>query len=116
MVIGVGSVVTYNVPSGALAAGVPAKVLRDDEYPRPLDGIDKQEFWTRFLSDYPDPNAELWVGTNTVRTGETTFLLRDRRVTGPATNDSELLRHQLRRYGIRFYSRPGINGQYQDWA
>jgi len=35
-VIGVGSVVTKDVPTGSLAAGVPAKVLKENAYPRPL--------------------------------------------------------------------------------
>lgn len=115
VVIGVGSVVTHRIPSGSLAMGTPAKVVREDEYPRPLDGIERDEFWRWFLRDYPDPDAEIWVSSECIRIDETRFQLADKHINGPATDDSERLRNQLRRYGIRFYSRP-VDGQYQDWA
>lgn len=112
VVVGVGSVVIRDLPSGSLAAGAPAGIIRTDAYPRPLMGAEREQFWTAFLRDYAE---EVWVGPDAVRCGETTFRLSDKRITGPATPESERLRNQLRRYGIRFYSRP-VHGSYQDWA
>jgi acetyltransferase-like isoleucine patch superfamily enzyme len=48
-VVGVGSVVTRNIPAGSLAAGIPAKVLKEGAYPRPLDRAARLEFFADFL-------------------------------------------------------------------
>lgn len=114
VVIGVGSVVTRDIPDGSLAAGVPAKVIAHETFPRPLGGERLEEFWRTFLADYPDPDAEIWVGPEQVRCGDTRFQLADKHISGPVTAESERLRDQLRRYGIRFYSRP-TDGVYQSW-
>ena len=114
VVVGVNSLVTSDLPDGCLAGGSPAKILRSDTYPRPLEGDALDDFWRRFLADYPDEDAEIWVGREQVRVGETRFVLTDRHITGPVTHESETLRNQLRRYGIRFWSRP--HGEtYRDW-
>lgn len=115
-VIAVGSVVTRDIPAGSLAGGIPAKVIRDGAYPHRLDGERRTQFWTRFLAEYPDDSAdEIAIGADYVRLGETRFRLLSRRITGPASDATERLKDQLRRYGIRFYSRP-VDGAYQDWA
>jgi acetyltransferase-like isoleucine patch superfamily enzyme len=114
VVIGVGSVVTARIPDGSLAAGVPAKVIRENEYPRRLQGVDREEFWIRFLRDYPAEDADIHIGTGYVRIGETRFYHDAQRIDGPVTDDTEQLRNQLRRYGIRFYSRP-VEGEYRAW-
>jgi len=42
--IGAGSVINHSIPAGALAAGVPAKVLRESgEWPRPIDESQRWE-------------------------------------------------------------------------
>lgn len=48
-VIGVGSVVNKDVPSGCLAAGIPAKVIKESLYPRPLDAAGRLAFVRDFL-------------------------------------------------------------------
>lgn len=40
--------------------------------------------------------------------------LREKQIVGPASSISEKLVNQLRRYGIRFYSRPA-DGVYRRW-
>jgi acetyltransferase-like isoleucine patch superfamily enzyme len=114
VVVGVGSVVTKSIPSGSLAAGTPAVVIRENAYPRPLLGEAKAEFWRTFLADYPDEDAEIHVNGTYVRTGETYFHHDQKHITGPVTDASEMLRNQLRRYGIRFWSRPK-GGMYCQW-
>ena len=117
VVVGVGSVVLSDVPSGSLAAGTPAKIIRQNAYPAPLVGMDLSRFWLRFFQDYPDEDivAEIsWTPTS-VHLGNTIFHLPDKDIIGPATSDTERLRDQLRRYGIRFYSRP-VDDFYEPWA
>lgn len=48
-VIGVGSVVTRDIPDGSLAAGVPAKVIRENAYPAPLTGAKRFAFLLDFM-------------------------------------------------------------------
>lgn len=113
VVVGVGSVVTRSIASGSLVAGTPATVLRLNEYPRPLEGDRLSEFWVQFLRDYPD-GSEIHVGADFIRLGETRFQWGTKVITGPADENTERLRNQLRRYGIRFYSRPH-SGEYETW-
>jgi acetyltransferase-like isoleucine patch superfamily enzyme len=51
-VIGVGSVVNSDIPTGSLAAGVPAKVIKENAYPNPLAGNDLRDFWAMFFEAY----------------------------------------------------------------
>lgn len=53
-VIGVGSVVTRDIPDGSLAAGIPAKVLRENAYPRPLSGKDRLAFFSEFIQMFAE--------------------------------------------------------------
>jgi acetyltransferase-like isoleucine patch superfamily enzyme len=152
-VIGVNSLVTTDVPDGALAAGSPARVIRENAYPRVLAGDALREFFVEFLGGYAallgadaeavsaDDRVELRVG-DTRYVGmlggaappdadERTILIGDgaaasgdhvtaldtaaRRARGAADATSERLTNELRRYGIRFYSRPR-DGRYVDWG
>lgn len=114
VVVGVDALVTRNLPSGCLAVGSPARVVADRAYPRPLMGESLHEFWMRFLDDYPEVDPDIRVGSDYMRIGETRFHFTDHIITGPADEATEQLRNQLRRYGIRFYSRP-VEGEYQTW-
>lgn len=114
VVVAVGSVITHHLPTGCMAAGVPAQVRLQEVYPRPLLGSTRSAFWIAFLRDYPASTDDIHVSTDCVRCDETRFDLGTRHITGPVTEDSERLRNQLRRYGLRFFSRPE-DGQYQDW-
>jgi acetyltransferase-like isoleucine patch superfamily enzyme len=66
-VIGVGSVVNKDVPAGSLAAGIPAKVLKENAYPRPLDGAVRLAFVRDFLKVF----GEICADRHTVRRGDT---------------------------------------------
>lgn len=149
-VIGVNSLVTTDIPDGSLAAGSPAKVIRENAYPAPLSVEAALEFYQAFLSSYasvlgveavpvrenqrvvlrtPDatyvagtPNGDggrtLVIGPAVLNaTGpETTALDTDsRRITGAADRLSDRLVNELRRYGIRFYSRRR-GDRYVDWS
>jgi acetyltransferase-like isoleucine patch superfamily enzyme len=51
-VIGVGSLVTRDIPDGSLAAGVPAKVIKENAYPKPLSSEQRYSFFVDFLKTF----------------------------------------------------------------
>jgi len=152
-VVGVNSLVTADIPDGALAAGSPAKVIKENAYPRPLSPEGRHRFFADFLASYAvilgtDAQPETIGDRVELSVGEThyvglvgeasipsgdgrTFVIGDapgadgervtvldtaaRRVRGLADAASDRLTNELRRYGIRFYSRPS-GGRYLDWG
>jgi hypothetical protein len=162
-VIGVNSLVTKSIPSGSLAAGSPAAVIRAGAYPSPLTGTRLVAFWVGFFAQYatllgwsetsaslPDlgivrlaspattyaavVDEDAWerrgresalgarrllvtgpgMAQDAGRDGWTTLDTAVRRIGGVADDTSERLANELRRHGIRFYSR-GRDGRYRDW-
>ena len=154
-VIGVNSLVTADVPDGALAAGSPAKVIRENAYPRPLEHDAVLDFFESFLRTFAhliamDAQPERTVGQvhlstpsakyiagrpgagkafdddRTLVVGDgwhehdlpatwTAFDTSARRIRGATDALSDRLANELRRYGIRFYSRPYAD-RYINWA
>lgn len=140
-VVAVGSVVTRDIPAGALAAGVPCRVIRHNAYPCPLTADRRQDFFTTFLNaaaeiiadrtgtpavfdarkmtivspavtiEYSNQNITVWTPQ-----GEpvTTFALAERTIVGKADALTEKLRDLLRRHGIRFFAETR-DGRYHDW-
>lgn len=53
-VIGVGSVVTRSIPDGALAAGSPCKVIRENAYPRELSPEERREKLGAFMRSFAE--------------------------------------------------------------
>lgn len=165
-VVGVNSLVTSSIPDGCLAAGSPAKVIREGAYPRPLDAGRRAAFFAGFLRDYaailgsaaeveagePDRPVVLdtgetvfvgiaaddgaavaetlasgrgWAARRVIAVGHglaaaglpatwTRFDPQSRRIAGAADAASERFLNELRRHGIRFYSRRRA-GTYADW-
>jgi acetyltransferase-like isoleucine patch superfamily enzyme len=163
-VVGVNSLVTSDVPDGALAVGSPAKVVKENAFPRPFGPEQRARFFDEFLGRYAvlvgsdgapagrddavvlDTGAVVFAGipaddggpvaerlagpggldgrrlivvgegvAGAVLPGGWTGLdPRVRRIRGAADRASERFVNELRRYGIRFYSRPSGEG-YVDW-
>lgn len=121
VVVAARSLVNRDLPSGCLAGGTPAKVLRDG-FPRRPTKQERLKILLRIAYEctliLPSlkalPFALLytadWIGT-----GETDFKLEERTISGPVTDASEVVRHQLRRHGIRFRFSPTPDG-YAPWA
>ncbi|HET9690767.1 MAG TPA: acyltransferase [Acidimicrobiales bacterium] len=118
VVVAAGSVVTRDVPTGVLAAGTPAAVVR------PLSPGSRQpaEHRRRVLATLATEiearagtpvDADPVAGRLTV--AGATFDLDDRTVAGEVTTASETARNQLRRRGIRFRYEP-VDGGYRPWA
>jgi len=168
-VVGVNSLVTSNLPDGSLAVGSPAKVVKENAYPRPFSEEQRGRFFAEFLARYAvllgsdarvvsggekglggaplldtggvvfvgiaaddagqiaeslagdggfeDRRAVLigeGVGAAELPAGWTALDPRSRRIRGAADPASERFVNELRRYGIRFYSRPRGDA-YVDW-
>jgi acetyltransferase-like isoleucine patch superfamily enzyme len=153
-IIGVNSLVTKDVPDGCLAAGTPAKVIRENAFPKELSFEERADFFDIFLETFgeicsnehivqhdegaritqvtidgivilfkeylreedlnlgnkrvifitQDANLSSPVLEN-INSSTTVFDLKNRFIYGLVDKISERLSNQLRRYGIRFYSR-----------
>lgn len=164
-VVGVNSLVTKSLPDGCLAAGSPAKVIKEDAYPRLLSPDEQLDFYARFFAHYArllrtdggpavDPEGRrvslshgrvryvagaegadlaptLAEGARVLAIGAalggeqggelppdaTLFDTQSRRIRGAADGASQRLANELRRHGIRFYSREDGTrpGRYVDW-
>ena len=159
-VIGVNSLVTSSIPDGALAAGSPARILKENAYPKPMTADARLAFFADFLGTYgsnlgsnaraiDDGHGSVWVDTGellivaavigdqltNVPDDRRVLVIADnatsiasaplmtaydtssRRIAGVADPASDRLANELRRYGIRFYSRPArdSSGVYVDW-
>ena len=159
------SLVTTSLPDGSLAVGSPAKVIKENAYPRPFSAEQRARFFDEFLARYAvllgsdagvtsgggeaalldagpvvyagiaaddaGPVAEGLaggggfddrrvvvigdgVGAAGLPAGWTALDPRSRRIRGAADAASERFVNELRRYGIRFYSRPRGDA-YVDW-
>jgi maltose O-acetyltransferase len=95
VVVAAGSVVTGDIPSNTLAAGVPAKAIRKD-YPEPP--VDRDAILQRIV----DEAAAGSVVGPLIYCDGVQFDVDSRTVSGTPTLASERLRNQLRRHGIRF--------------
>ena len=100
VVVGVGSLVTKDIPSRCLAVGVPAKVIKEDYPPRPSD----EDARTRIREHFArwDVPAEFETEGVRFRVRGALFDVRARTIEGPASKDSERTKNLLRRMGIRF--------------
>lgn len=159
-VIGVNSLVTSSIPDGALAAGSPARVLKENAYPKPMTPDARIAFFTEFLDSFgtnlgsaarvvdgdhgavrldtgellivaaatadaltglTDDRRSLVIADDATSIANaamtTAYDTASRRIVGVADAASDRLANELRRYGIRFYSRPARDGggTYVDW-
>ena len=149
-VIGVNSLVTTSIPDGSLAAGSPARIIREHAYPAPMSAEAALDFYEAFLASYASvlgvdaalsreaervvlkaPDATYVAGSPSDG-GDRTLLVgpgvsqgigaattaldtESRRIAGIADKLSDRLVNELRRFGIRFYSRPR-GDRYVDWS
>lgn len=101
VVVAAGSVVTKDIPSGSMAAGIPAKVIGPSTRPADRTAILESFGW-----DHLGP---------ILYDADTAFDLECREIVGRVTEQSEALKNDLRRHGIRFrYS--AVDGYYRAWT
>jgi acetyltransferase-like isoleucine patch superfamily enzyme len=120
VVIAAGSLVNSDIPSGCLAGGIPAKIIRAHNYPKKISQRQLEEIFRKIFlhtsSQYKEEEHSYVVTEDKefVVDGATCFDLKGRKIYGDATMFSETLKNQLRRNGIRF--RYYTNGkEYVPW-
>jgi acetyltransferase-like isoleucine patch superfamily enzyme len=125
VVVGVGAVITKDIPSGSLAVGAPAKVLREDCYPRKYKPAEKESLIKDFFAHFQDDIAKKPIRLEYRKDSDiiqlwhehkrsTIFSLSEKTIHGDATPLTEILANELRRYGVRFKSY-SENGKYVQW-
>jgi acetyltransferase-like isoleucine patch superfamily enzyme len=118
-VIGIGSIVTKDIPAGCLAAGTPCKVLKTDCYPRVISTDEKLQMIDDILNEWyytMVPHKKITSVTNVrydinadvielYQGDDVTKYYIDKRIIEGYNNDvSEDLRDYLRRRGIKYYT------------
>jgi len=111
VVVAAGSVVSRDLPAGCLAAGSPARPLREGVFPRVLAPAEKRALFARIFAQAQAiaaardraAHACTEIDADSYRIdGATLFHVTARRIEGRADAFTELVRNQLRRNGIRF--------------
>ncbi len=117
-VIGIGSTITKPIPSNAMAAGTPCKVIKENQYPKMLSDKELEnlinpiiDYWKNILApqkgiedvnlyyDVPSKKIELHQ-----KHSVTIYDIITKQMTGDFTSESEDLRDFLRRRGIKIYT------------
>ena len=115
VVIAAFSLVNSDIPSGCLAGGVPARILKEKVYPKEVSPSEKRSIIDKIAYDI---QLNLLFQEDKIvyshKGSETVFDIKNRRIKGPSNQDTEKIKNQLRRNGIRFkyYSK---NGRYVKW-
>ena len=115
VVVAAGSVVNRSIPEGCLAGGVPCKVIKENAYPKVLELDELTDVLIELLSaldlEFPIHVEE---GKVSVDYEATIFDIPKRIIYGEVTEQSELVKNQLRRNGIRFRYTDKY-GEYKPW-
>lgn len=106
VVVAAGSVITSNLPPRCLAGGAPAKVIRRG-WPAPPG---RRQILARICYEAGCGRA----GGSVIECEGAMFAIEAREIGGPVSPESERLRDQLRRHGIRFRYGP-VDGVYKAW-
>tara|TARA_R110001583_G_scaffold113252_3_gene263764 strand:+ start:927 stop:1757 length:831 start_codon:yes stop_codon:yes gene_type:complete len=130
-VIGIGSIINRNIPSGCFAAGSPCRVIKKECYPRELSKIEKQIIVDEILSDWYNLHESKGikdlvltaVKTSTTKEeiiltqgdNSTIYDLEKRTISGYINEVSEDLRDYLRRRGIKIFTDIGFSSIKSEW-
>ena len=131
-VIGIGSIINRNIPSGCFAAGSPCKVIKEECYPIELSQEQKQVIVEEILSDWyklhdskgikhvsTENNGEQIILKQRDNTNgnwhDTIYNLEKRTTSGYTNNVSEDLRDYLRRRGIKIFTEIGFSSIKSEW-
>ena len=113
VVIGVGSVITHDIPSGSLAMGVPCRVVKKNAFPAPFR-IDKAMTVVGNILENGGIRHKIRSELGELIVGTAIFSLHRRTIQGGSNNLSERARELLRRHGIRFKAEI-VDGEYRQW-
>ena len=121
VVVAARSLINRDLPTGCLAGGIPARVLRENCYPIKLALTERIRIAQNILTEAlaiqraDTPCAVDAVADEVViRAGMTEFWLDQRCIYGSATAFSRILQNQLRRHGLRFRYEV-VDGVWREW-
>jgi acetyltransferase-like isoleucine patch superfamily enzyme len=116
VVIGNNSVVNRDVPDGAFCAGIPAKIVRENEYPKKLSQSEKDTIMINIVEDYKKlPKLKGFDAVIAYKEsvinfkvrgleGEAIFDTRTRTISGMNNEYVEDFRDYLRHRGVKFFT------------
>lgn len=114
VVIGAGSVVTHDIPSGSLAMGVPCRIVKAGAYPSPMNEVEAMTRVRRILHQagvvYKQDSNASWITVSTA-----SFDLKQKTIRGHADTVTERARNLLRRHGLRFKV-DVVENEYRPWS
>lgn len=114
VVVAAGAVVTADIPSGSLAGGVPARVIKPMAYPKALPHHQKVAIVERIALEVRNIGPHVVQDGTALVVDGTWFDLETRTIVGRHTKAGAVVLNQCRRRGIRF--RYGVvNGEYTPW-
>lgn len=130
VIVAARSLVNKNLPSGCLAGGMPAEILKTDYLPRTLSSSEKIQLlenmtavaWQRYVQmESLNPHVEKIYRVSLDRIAveelgrKTEFFVAAKKIEGQVSPFSRVLKDQLRRNGIRFRYEEQ-HGQWQSWG
>lgn len=114
VVIGAMSLVNKNIPSDCLAAGIPAKVLKRNQYPKRLTFRESKAISKQIWHEAKIRGVSTAQSSSIIIVNKTRFMPLARKIEGPANKDTEIVKDLFRRHGIRFkYYNDGE--KYREW-
>jgi len=111
VVVAAMSLVNRDLPAGCLAGGIPIRLLKENVYPRSLTLREKTLFVDRIAAYLQLPFR---LNKGEIKFKGTIFNLEKRNIEGPSTEETERIKNQLRRHGIRFRVYAD-EGEYRPW-
>jgi len=112
VVIGVGSLVLKDIPSGCLAAGVPCKIIKENCYPQKLSPEQKRKIIDQ-INNLRNLGME-YQRDCIYKMDAARIDFENMQFIGNSSQKSERARNILRRHGIRFKV-DIIDGEYRKW-
>jgi len=112
VVIGVGSLVLNDLPSGCLAAGFPCRIIKENCYPQKLSLEEKLKIIEQINNLWDLGMKHQKDGIYKVDNAHIDF--EKMQFTGNSSKKSERARNILRRHGIRFKV-DVVDGEYREW-
>ena len=128
-VIGIGSIINKNIPSGCLAAGSPCKVIKENCYPKELNNKELEKKCLEIINNWcklhqdkniSNVNTEYDNGRIVLKQGTDEILfthydVKKKELIGYVNEVSEDLRDYLRREGIKIYTNKPFKSIKQEW-
>ncbi len=112
VVVGANTLVNRDLPQGSFCAGIPVKVLRENEYPKVLDKSEKAALITEALNEYErlcefksiNPFLRFNPESLEITTPNSVFSFDGMTAKGDLSEEEEDLRDFLRRRGMKFFT------------